>query len=174
MAMDAVLVALCAVLGYLSPDLGFAKLSLESLPILLGALLFGPADGMIVGAMGTFLYQFLRYGLTATTLLWMLPYVLLGAVAGRYALRRGFRLARRQILLITVVSELLVSLLNTGVLFVDSRIYGYYSAVYVFGMLALRIPLSAGKACAFGVLIPGVLGGIRRGLRLWPKEETES
>ncbi len=173
MAMDAVLAALCAVLGYLSLDLGFVKITFESLPVLMGALLFGPVDGIIVGAIGTFLCQFLRYGITATTVLWMLPYIVMGFIAGRYALKRRFRLSRKQVLFIVIAAEILVSLMNTGVLYVDSLIYGYYSAVYVFGMLALRIPICVVKACVFGVLIPGIVGSIRRGLRLWPKEEID-
>ncbi len=172
MAMDAVMVALCAVLGYLSPDFGFAKISLESLPVMLAALLLGPADGMIVGAMGTFLCQFVRYGLTATTVLWMMPYVVMGLVAGRYALRRRFQLSRKQILFITLFAEIMVSLMNTGVLYVDSRIYGYFSVVYIFGMLAVRIPLCAAKAAAFGALLPGIVGSLRRGLHLRPKEDA--
>ncbi len=172
MAMDAVMVALCAVLGYLSPDLGFIKISLESLPILMAALLLGPADAMIVGAMGTFLCQFLRYGITATTVLWMLPYVVMGLVVGRYALQRRFQLNRKQVFFITIAAEILVSLMNTGVLYVDSRIYGYFSVIYVFGMLAVRIPLCAVKAAAFGALLPAIVGSLRRGLHLWPKEDV--
>ncbi len=173
MAMDAVSAALCAVLGYLSLDLGSVKITFESLPILMGALLFGPVDGIVIGAIGTFLCQFLRYGITATTVLWMMPYMVMGFAAGRYAMKRRFRLNRKQIFFIVTAAEIMVSVMNTGVLFVDSMIYGYYSAVYVFGMLALRIPICVVKSCAFGMLIPGIVGSIRRGLRLWPKEETD-
>ena len=55
------LCAMCAVLGYVALDLGSIKLTFESLPVLLGALLFGPVDGMFIGGIGTLLYQLVRY-----------------------------------------------------------------------------------------------------------------
>lgn len=79
LSMNAIMAAMCAVLGYLSLDLGNLKVTFESLPILVSALLFGPADGMIVGGIGTLIYQLLRYGVSITTPLWMLPYIVCGS-----------------------------------------------------------------------------------------------
>ena len=62
LAVDAVLSAMCAVLGAVAIDLNSIKITLESFPVLLGALLFGPVDGMAIGFVGTFLYQLLRCG----------------------------------------------------------------------------------------------------------------
>lgn len=166
LTIDAMLAALCAVLGYVSLDLGNLKLTFESLPILLGALLFGPVDGLAIGGVGTLLYQFLRYGISATTLLWVLPYALCGLIVGWRALRRGFRLTQRQILALVVAGELLITTLNTGVLYIDSRIYGYYTPAFLFGSLALRLLLCVVKACAFGAVLPGLSGAVRRALRL--------
>ena len=73
LAMDSMLAAMCAVLGYLSLDFGNLKITFESVPILLGALLLGPIDGMAIGGVGTLLYQLVRYGVSVTTLLWILP-----------------------------------------------------------------------------------------------------
>jgi hypothetical protein len=42
---------LCAVLGYISLDLGCIKITFESLPVLVAAMLFGSADGMLVGGL---------------------------------------------------------------------------------------------------------------------------
>ena len=69
LVIDAMLIAVCAVLGYLAIDLTSIKITFESLPILIAALLFGPVDGITVGAFGTLIYQYLRYGFTATTAL---------------------------------------------------------------------------------------------------------
>ena len=60
MAMDAVLAAVCAVLGYFGPDLGNLKITFEGLPVIVAALLFRPLDGAAVGGIGTLLYQLLR------------------------------------------------------------------------------------------------------------------
>lgn len=95
LTIDAMLCAMCAVLGYVALDLGSIKLTFESLPVLLGALLFGPVDGMFIGGIGTLLYQLVRYGVTATTLLWILPYVVCGLLVGAWARKRDFSLSRR-------------------------------------------------------------------------------
>ena len=55
LALDSMLAAMCAILGYLALDLGSLKFTFESLPVLLGALLFGPIDGMLIGGVGTLL-----------------------------------------------------------------------------------------------------------------------
>ncbi len=166
LTMDALMAALCFVLGYVSLDMGFMKISFETLPILLGALLFGPLDGMAIGALGTLLYQFLKYGFSATTVLWILPYIIFGAIVGRYALRRKFSLSRKQLLFIVIVGELLVMVMNTAVIYVDSRIYGYYTFVYVFGSLIIRLIVCVAKSIAFGAILPVLLKTIRRGLPL--------
>ena len=57
---DALLIALCTVLGYVSIDMQVMKLTLENLPVIIGAVLFGPVDGMLIGGIGTLLYQMLK------------------------------------------------------------------------------------------------------------------
>ena len=53
LALNAVLAAMCAALGALALDLNSIKITFESFPILLGALLFGPLDGLAVGFCAT-------------------------------------------------------------------------------------------------------------------------
>jgi ECF transporter S component (folate family) len=161
MAVDAMLAAMCAVLGYLAIDLGNLKITFESVPILVGALLFGPVDGAAVGFVGTLLYQLLRYGVSATTLLWIAPYVLCGFLVGLYAQRRQFRLTQGQVIFIVVANELLITALNTGVLYVDSKIYGYYSPAFIFGSLAIRFAICIGKALAYSFALPPLLRSVR-------------
>ena len=69
MAYDAILTAMCVVLGLVSLDFGNLKITFEDLPILLGAALFGPWDGMIIGVLGTSIYQMLRFGADPTSLI---------------------------------------------------------------------------------------------------------
>lgn len=164
LTLTAMLAALCAVLGYVSLDLGNLKFTFESLPILLAALLFGPLDGLAVGGMGTLIYQLLRYGVSATTVLWIAPYALCGLLAGLWARRLRFELSRPMVLALVIANELLITLLNTGVMYVDSKIYGYYSFVYIFGNFFLRLGICVVKAAAFGVLLPGLLPPLRKAL----------
>lgn len=161
LCMDAMLAALCAVLGYVSLDLGNMKITFESLPILLGALMFGPVDGFAAGAVGTLIYQLLRYGVSVTTLLWILPYALAGLAAGWYAKRRGFALCGTETLVLVMACELLITLLNTGVMYIDSKIYGYYSFVYIFGSFAMRLVLCLAKGAAFGAVLPRLVRALQ-------------
>lgn len=154
LAFDAMLAAMCAVLGYLAVDTGNLKVTFESLPILLGALLFGPADGFLIGAVGTGLYQLLRYGVSATTLLWMLPYALCGFLTGLYAKKKGLSLTGGQTVFIVVCNEVLITLLNTCALYVDSKLYAYYFPGFIGATLALRFVMSIAKAVVFALILP--------------------
>ncbi|MCI8608939.1 MAG: ECF transporter S component [Firmicutes bacterium] len=160
LAINSMMAAMCAVLGYVALDMGSLKVTFESLPILLSALLFGPASGMVVGGMGTLIYQLLRYGVSATTALWMLPYIVCGLIVGWYAKRHDFTLTNMQIMGIVIINELLITILNTGVIYVDSKIYGYYTAALIVGSLVPRLLICVGKAVAFGLVLPGVIRAV--------------
>lgn len=162
LTLDAMLCALCAVLGYVALDLGSVKLTFESLPVLLGGLLFGPVDGMLIGGVGTLTYQLLRYGVSATTLLWIVPYIVCGLIAGAWGSTTRFRLERAQTIFLVVSAELAVTGLNTVPIYVDSKLYGYYYPGIILGVLALRLAISVGKGIAFGIILPELAGTIRR------------
>ena len=161
LALNAVLAAMCASLGALALDLNSIKITFESFPILLGALLFGPLDGLAVGFVGTLLYQLLRYGVSVTTPLWILPYALAGLVTGFYAKRRGFSLTTKQTVGIVVAAEVLITALNTLVMYIDAKLYGFWFQGF---FSAMRLPRSAvciGKAVVFGLVLPKLCARIR-------------
>lgn len=154
LAVNSMLAAMCAVLGYVSLDMGNLKVTLESLPVLLGALLFGPVDGALIGFVGTFVCQLGRYGFSATTLLWMLPYVVCGLLAGFYAKKKRYSLSFWQTVSIILICEIVVTVLNTGVMYIDSKIYGYYSYVYIFGSTVVRFLICIGRAVVYSLILP--------------------
>lgn len=158
----AMMAAMCAVLGYISIDLTAVKITFETLPILLAGLLFGPGEGAAAGAVGTLIYQILRYGFTATTLLWMLPYITLGFLCGLYAKRHSYTLSPRQTIILTVVLELVVTALNTGVIYIDSKLYGYYSLALITGSLAVRLVICVVKAILFGAALNPLVKVLKR------------
>jgi ECF transporter S component (folate family) len=162
MTIDAMMAAMCAVLGYISLDLGSFKITFESLPILVAAMLFGPADGMLVGGIGTLVYQFLRYGVSVTTLLWILPYVVCGLIAGAWSQKHGFRMDRLQAVVMVVVAELAVTGLNTLALYVDSKVYGWYYSGLIMGALGFRLVVCVVKSIAFGVVLPTLTEAVGR------------
>jgi len=162
LAMDSVLAAMCAALGALALDFNSIKITLESFPILLGALLFGPLDGMAIGFVGTLLYQLLRYGVSATTVLWILPYVVSGLLIGWYAKKKEFHLSMKETVFIALLSELVITALNTGVMYVDARMYGYYFKGFISAMLLPRFGVSIAKGVVFGSVAPKLLEAVRK------------
>lgn len=166
LALNAVLAAVCTVLAGLSLKIGGnLKISFESLPVHIGALLFGPVDGMLIGGIGTFIYQVLLsgYGISATTVLWILPYVSCGLMDGLCAARMGR--GRGGVFFTLLLSELCITLLNTFALYMDSKIYAYYSPAFVFGTLALRLLLCLVRALVYTALMPPLLGSLKKVLR---------
>ena len=164
LAINAMLSAMCVVLSTISLDLGNIKLTLEGLPILSAALLLGGWSGGAVGLVGILISQLLRYGLTVTTPLWILPHVVCGLTVGFYAQKKGFALSIGQAIGIVTVGELLVTALNSLALYIDSRIFGYYTPTIITGMLALRTALAVARAVAYGALLPPLLERLRKRL----------
>ena len=124
----AISAALFVVLDTLSIKVGNDyKITMSGLPIIIVAIMFGPIDGMLVGFIGAFLGQLLSYGFTPTTLLWIIPAVVRGALVGLAA--KKFQLIDKKILMVIVIviSSLVVTVLNTGVIVIDSLIYEYFS-----------------------------------------------
>ena len=165
LAADAMFAAMVTVLGLVSISTGNLKITVEALPVFLGALLLGPVDGLAIGGVGTLLYQLLRFGVSATTALWIAPYVLLGLCVGAVSARHGYDCTPRQLALLAVRGELGITGLNTGSLYLDSLIYGYYSPVFVFGTLPLRLAICAGKGIVLARLLPTLLRVTRRALQ---------
>ena len=154
LAADAMFAAMVTVLAAAAIKTGNLKITIEAMPVFLGALMLGPVDGMVIGGIGTLLYQLLSYGVTATTALWIAPYVLLGLCVGAVSARHGYACTKRQLVLLVVLGELGITALNTASLYIDSLIYGYYSPVFVFGTLPLRLGICAAKAIVFSLLLP--------------------
>lgn len=157
---DAVLIALYVVLNFYTIRLGWLNISLAAFPILVAALLYGWADGLIVGAMSGFISQLLTYGLSVTTVMWMLPTLVRGLMVGLYATKRGFDLNRKQIGFIVLVSCLVVTLLNTVALYADSLIY-HYPVALTLGTIALRLVSSVVMAVVFTIITPKTIQLLR-------------
>ena len=158
LAADAMFAAMVTVLAVAAIKTGNLKITIEAMPVFLGAL-------MVIGGIGTLLYQLLSYGVTATTALWIAPYVLLGLCVGAVSARHGYACTKRQLVLLVVLGELGITALNTASLYIDSLIYGYYSPVFVFGTLPLRLGICAAKAVVFSLLLPSLLPLVRRAVQ---------
>lgn len=161
------LTALYVVLSVMTPvKVANFKFTFEAFPILVAGLLFGPLDGLYVGGIGSFIYQlfFSGYGITATTPLWILPHALSGLLVGFYAERKGFSLNFIETALIACLSALLVTSLNLLALYVDSKLFGYYSYALVFGNVIFKITVGIILAVIYSIALPKLLAFLKKQL----------
>jgi len=160
-ALDAVMIALFLGLSFFSFIIAGVKVTIEDLPVVICAVVFGPVDAAIVGFLGEFMNQMLTYGFTPTTLLWILPAVSRGLFIGvcillmkkRFSTEEIFK-TKRVILVFAIcaISGILASVFNTLAYYVDSTMYGYYNYALVFGVFWVRIVL--------GVAVSAVMAAV--------------
>lgn len=170
LVFDAMLIALFFVLSSASIRIGNTfKITFDSLPCLLTAMLFGPLDAFLVGFIGEFMVQMLSYGFTATTFLWMLAPAVRGLVFGLgvACLKGKVSLAairNRQpyfYFLTVIIASVLASLCNTFALYVDSKMFGYYEYHMVFGVLLIRLGTGIVSCLAMALIAIPVLEALR-------------
>ena len=171
LAINAAMVALYIALSMLAVPIGGFKLTFEHLPVILCAVFFGPVDALIVGALAEMTNQMLTFGFTPTTLLWMAPAMFRGLSMGLCAKFAPKTLGRDAILekkvpiafvICCVVSGLICSLINTFTLYVDSKMFGYYSYALVFGVLWLRLGASAISSVLMAVVAKPLTHALRK------------
>lgn len=171
MATNAMLAALYFALSMLAVPVGGLKLTFEHLPVIIAALLFGPVDALVVGALGELANQMLTFGFTTTTLLWMTPAMFRGLSMGLCAKFLSKYMSLDAVIekklpltfMVTcVISGLICSLLNTFTLYVDSKLYGYYSYAMVFGVLWVRLGASAVSSVLMAIAGKPVMAAMRK------------
>lgn len=170
-ATDAVLIALFYGLSLLSVEIGGVKITFDALPVIIAAVLFGPVDGVLVGFLGALLEQMIKYGFTATTLLWVLPAAVRGLFIGVSALVLKKQMSVDTLLekkrpyiyfVVCILSGILVSTLNTFAFYVDSKLFHYYEYHMIFGIFWLRIVLGMAASLVTGVVALPVLAALKR------------
>lgn len=174
LALDAVLIALYVLLGFLKIPIGnMLRINLASFSVVVCAVAFGPIDGLVVGFMGEFLSQVLSpYGLTPTTVLWSLPEGVRGLTLGLIVLlfaKTELKPAKLfkswsvpLFLLSCIVTGVIASLLNTYALYVDSKMFGYYNHYMVFGVLLVRLVMAVVMSGTFGYVSLYIVSALRR------------
>ena len=123
---------------------GNLHVTFDRLPVVVSALAFGPMEAVLVAMFGELLNQIISpYGITATTLLWVLPPMLQAGIIGFAALRMqasGRRMESRPMACyaVCIVAAVITTAANTAVIWLDSVIYGYYTFAIVFGSAVIR------------------------------------
>ena len=174
LVLNAVLIALYVVLGFAKIPIGnILRINLASFAVVVCAVAFSPIDGLIVGFMGEFLSQILSpYGLTPTTALWAVPEAVRGLLLGLIMLFFVKKQMTPAVLLkskslvwylaANIFTGVIASLLNTFALYVDSKMFGYYSEYMVFGILAVRLVLAVLMSGAFGYVTLYIVSALKR------------
>lgn len=155
---------------YVAVQVGNVRISFGSLPVVAAALLFGPVDAAVVALVGEFFKQLLTYGVTYTTVLYLIPPALRGLVVGIGAVlarQRGGRLEERRLLCyaVCILAALHTTVGNTLVNWLDSVLMGYYFPGLILGDLAWRLIVGMINAVVIASLaIPLVKVLRRRGI----------
>lgn len=167
LCLSAVLAAFCFAMDYATTALeqvsgGTFKLSLSALPIIISAVCCGPLWGAATGFVGTFMTQLITYGFTPTTILWVLPAAIRGLSVGLLfiAFRRSVKYY--WLMLEIIISALLVTAANTLVIFIDSKLYNYYSPAVVFGSLGIRLVSAVITSVIFALIMPPIIKIIKK------------
>ena len=163
----AMLTSIYVVLSLLTPIkvINF-KFTLEAFPVLIAGLLMGPLDGFIVGLAGSGIYQvfFSSYGITATTPLWILPHALSGFLAG-YLSRNVKQYNVINVTIIATICAFTVTIFNTLALYVDSKLFGYYSSKLVFGALLLKFLAGLILSVLYALILPKLITQLKKLLK---------
>ena len=65
-------------------------------------------------------------------------------------------------MILVVLNELLITILNTGVIYLDSKIFSYYFPGIVAGSLVPRLVVCVVKAVVFGAVLPVLIRSAQR------------
>ncbi len=169
-AIDAVLIALYFALSWASVEIAGIKLTFVGLASIIAAMVYGPIDGFLVGFLGAFCEQMLKYGFTPTTLLWVLGPAVRGLFIGCCKLIFKKSMAPENLLkakrpyvffAVCIVSGVLVSLLNTMAFYVDAKMFHYYTYELIFGVLWLRLLSGILSSVLMSMVTLPVLAGVR-------------
>jgi len=151
MCLIALLSALSIVLDIISIRNDFTKITLYALPLILASLLFHPFIGVCAGLVTGFISQVICYGITPTTILWMIPYILWGAIPGILANKLNV-VNKEHLYFPILVSAFLITCINSIILYLDGAIMGY-TVSYTLTLIIVRFLLSFISSIAYYFII---------------------
>lgn len=146
-----------------APFGGNLKISLSGLPVIIVSIFAGPLWGAATGFVGAFTGQMITYGMSATTLLWVLPAVIRGLSMG-YLFKAFEKSLKPGILTLeTCISSLLVTLFNTGAMLVEQKLYGYYQSFYaIYIAIPTRVVAGIVTAVVFSLMLPTIIDTLNK------------
>lgn len=139
------------------------KITTQNLPIYLAGITCGMIPGALVGFVGMFISQIITYGFQTTTLFWVLPQTILGAVCG-YIFENSLVKANEspKFYASIIFLQLLVTILNTLANAIDGLVNGYFNFVTILGPFVVRIIASVLTGIIFCIIIPPLVKMIKK------------
>lgn len=155
MALLGLSLALYLVLSYLSrfTDFQFVKLSFAGLPVIFVAVALGPFEAAGIGLVGEFASQMFSYGFTPTTFLWCLPAVARGLIVGFMFKEKDVRKHPYLWVITIIVSCIVVTAINTFVIYIDAKIFEYPSKLTTITVI-IRFVNSILSAVIYAIVLP--------------------
>ena len=120
-----------------TPYMGY-RITFKNIVIYISAIILNMKEVALIACLGELLNQITgEYGVTMTTALWILPYVIVAILSSVFIKKayKNFLLCFITIVLLNI----LLTILNTIVIYIDSKIFGYYSEALVFGSFFMKI-----------------------------------
>ena len=160
----AILALMIVLLAYLPINVGALSITLTIIPIAVGALLYGPLVGAILGlvfGLVSFIqcFGYSPFGLQLLSINWFLTFlvcvptrILAGFIPG--LISRGFKKAHFNHHISDAICSILVPLLNT-VFFMSMLIICFYQTEFIQGFVSA---LGASNAFMFVILFVGING----------------
>ena len=168
LAAMGILGALCIAFSCLSIKTGPLTISFASLPIYVAAFYLGAPEAIIVALLGGAADQIISYGISATTLLWLIPGVLRAATASLLAYWYN-KLYKKPIercysitLIVCIMSSLICTFATTAVMAIDALIFNYFSWTYILSSLGMRLFSSILVAILCGVVVSPIVNILKQ------------
>ncbi len=135
--------ALAIALDFISIKIGNdIKITLYALPLMFVGIMYGPTLGLLTGLVSGFVMQIIsEYGLGPTTPLWMLAPIIWGALSGFIYKLLKSKNTLINIGIVVISTSIFVTLINSLVIFLDSKLMGYAST-QTFLMIFIKIGTS--------------------------------
>ena len=167
--VDAMCLALYIVLSSFCPETLFFKLTFDSIPLLFASIVAGPVDGILVAACGCVVNDAITGYLSITTPLWMIPAISRALIIGFIFLKKDILKHKKLWIFSVILTGLLVTAINTGVMFLDGYIWEY-PVEFTTGLLFLRIGAGLIISVINIFLIPLLVESLRKAGLLKNKE----
>lgn len=141
------------------------QLTVKGLPVLIIAIAVGPVDAMSTAIIGEFFCQLTsEWGLSPTTVLWILAPALRGLIVGLLFEKQNPNEHKLKWVLTVLVSNFAVTVVNLGITFLDAYIWDYSAGLLMIDYI-LKIVTSVGTAIVFIFVTPLITKAINIGYK---------